>query len=151
MNEGIPDFNEKIERTKALEEITHYKIWTDRLLEELERLANGIDSVNEPKDLYVDNKIGFGYEQYSRILIDGFDGMVGKMSMDMEESIKKINPEFVIVGNLYENIPYELINKIENFKKTQNKADLPSKEEVTTAHNKVRGLVNILNKVDTTK
>ena len=150
MNEGIPDFNEKIERTKALEEITHYKIWTDRLLEELERLTNSIDSVNEPKDLYVDNKIDFGYEQYSHILIDVFDGMVGKMSIDMEESIKKIDPEF-ITGKLYENIPYELINKIENFKKTKNKADLPSKEEVIEAHNKVKGLVNILSRVDTTK
>ncbi|MFA5934774.1 MAG: hypothetical protein WC827_02750 [Candidatus Paceibacterota bacterium] len=150
MNEGISNFNEQLERTRALEEITHYKIWTDRLLEELGRLANGIDSVNEPKDLYVDNKLDFGYEQFSRILNDVYEGAMGTMGSDISDSIRKIDPE-IHTQSLYQNIPYELIGKIEKFKKTQNKGDLPNKKDVEDAISRVKGLVSVLSRVDTTK
>ncbi len=128
------------EKILGMESFNQYKIWTENLLDGLKKIEGEIEKINTPEELM--SVIGFGYEQYARILNEVFKGRVGEMSMDLENIIKEFNPDIKID---YRDIPYELIEKIEKFRSSKDKTDLPTKEDVTMAISNIKNLLKSFN------
>jgi hypothetical protein len=132
---------EEEKKKKALEEVTHYKIWADCLVDEFQKLGDNLATVEKPEDL--GKFLDFGYSQYSRILINHFKRAPGTMGEDIETLIKTIYPESN-ARSLYGFIPYREIDQIEKFKQTGNKTDLPSSEDIKMASTRVSQLSQLL-------
>lgn len=128
---------EKIVNQESFEQ---YKIWTESLLEGLTKLEGKIDKISTPEEIM--SVLGFGYEQYARIMDEVFKGSMAKMVTDLNEIINRVKPEAKID---YRDIPYELIEKVEEFRKSRDVNNLPTKADIVMAIDNVRNLVKAFN------
>lgn len=131
---------ERQEKLVDQESFEQYKIWTESLLEGLTKLEENIDEISTPEQLM--STIGFGYEQYTRIMDEVFNGSIADMVNDLNEIINGIKPGVRID---YRDIPYELIEKIEGFRESRDMNDLPTKADIVMAISNVKNLVKAFN------
>jgi hypothetical protein len=129
---------------KKREGLVHWQIWGNYFRDELTALRAGMEAGQTPKESM---RLGDGYQQFSRILGDIYQGRVGTMGEDIARDIDAVAGKQVAPHNFFGFIPYQLLAKIDGLLKDDlNKGDI-SKEDVDVAISQIAGFIAELDRV----